>query len=132
MLYQAVQSLDEDVLRKVKRQTIKLEAYEQLQVHMRGRGLRSTFRPDSRAAGRALATHPAPWTSSSTPCGPAAQPAGLDAQGLRDGAAGAASSSASIRDSVCAPRILACTAGDKVFDFEEIVVGTDSLSFDDI
>lgn len=42
VLYQAVQSLDENVLRKVKRQTIKLEAYEQLQVHMRGRGLRST------------------------------------------------------------------------------------------
>ena len=41
VLYQAVQSLDEDVLRNVKRQTIKLEAYEQLQVHMRGRGLRS-------------------------------------------------------------------------------------------
>ncbi len=41
VLYQAVQSLDEDVLRNVKRQTIKLEAYEALQVHMRGRGLRS-------------------------------------------------------------------------------------------
>ncbi len=39
VLYQAVQSLDENVLRNVKRQTIKLEAYEQLQVHMRGRGL---------------------------------------------------------------------------------------------
>ncbi|HEY3442718.1 MAG TPA: radical SAM protein [Paludibaculum sp.] len=41
VLYQAVQSLDETVLKNVKRQTIKLEAYEQLQVHMRGRGLRS-------------------------------------------------------------------------------------------
>lgn len=41
VLYQAVQSLDEDVLRNVKRTTIKLEAYEALQVHMRGRGLRS-------------------------------------------------------------------------------------------
>jgi hypothetical protein len=41
VLYQAVQSLDEDVLRNVKRQTIRLEAYEQLQVSMRGRGLRS-------------------------------------------------------------------------------------------
>ena len=41
MLYQAVQSLDEDVLRKIKRETIKLEAYKALEVHMRGRGLRS-------------------------------------------------------------------------------------------
>ncbi len=41
VLYQAVQSLDEDVLRKIKRQTIKLDAYEELKVHMRGRGLRS-------------------------------------------------------------------------------------------
>lgn len=41
VLYQAVQSLDEDVLRKVKRQAIKLDAYKALEVHMRGRGLRS-------------------------------------------------------------------------------------------
>ncbi|MBL8701710.1 MAG: cobalamin-dependent protein [Alphaproteobacteria bacterium] len=41
VLYQAVQSLDEDVLRKVKRQNIKLDAYKQIEVHMRGRGLRS-------------------------------------------------------------------------------------------
>ncbi|HNH35873.1 MAG TPA: cobalamin-dependent protein [Rhodocyclaceae bacterium] len=41
VLYQAVQSLDEEVLRKVKRQAIKLDAYKALEVHMRGRGLRS-------------------------------------------------------------------------------------------
>ncbi len=41
VLYQAVQSLDEDVLRNVKRQTIKLDAYKQLEVHMRGRGLKA-------------------------------------------------------------------------------------------
>jgi radical SAM superfamily enzyme YgiQ (UPF0313 family) len=41
MLYQSVQSLDDLVLRNVKRQTIKLEAYEALQVYMRGRGMRS-------------------------------------------------------------------------------------------
>lgn len=41
VLYQAVQSLDENVLRKVKRQTIKLDAYKQLEVHMRGRGLKA-------------------------------------------------------------------------------------------
>jgi radical SAM superfamily enzyme len=33
--------MDENVLRNVKRQNIKLEAYGQLQVHLRGRGMRS-------------------------------------------------------------------------------------------
>jgi radical SAM superfamily enzyme YgiQ (UPF0313 family) len=41
VLYQAVQSLDENVLRKIKRDTIKLDAYKALEVHMRGRGLKS-------------------------------------------------------------------------------------------
>ncbi|MCP5152939.1 MAG: radical SAM protein [Ectothiorhodospiraceae bacterium] len=42
VLYQAVQSLDEEVLRNIKRENIKLDAYEALQVHMRGRGLKSS------------------------------------------------------------------------------------------
>jgi Radical SAM superfamily len=41
VLYQAVQSLDENVLRNIKRQSIKLDTYEQLRVHLLGRGLRS-------------------------------------------------------------------------------------------
>ena len=57
VLYQAVQSLDENVLRNVKRQTIKLEAYEQLQVHMRGRGLRSNSDLILGLPGETLATH---------------------------------------------------------------------------
>jgi hypothetical protein len=57
VLYQAVQSLDEDVLRNVKRQTIKLEAYNQLQVHMRGRGLRSTSDLILGLPGESLKTH---------------------------------------------------------------------------
>jgi radical SAM superfamily enzyme YgiQ (UPF0313 family) len=57
VLYQAVQSLDESVLRNVKRQTIKLEAYEQLQVHMRGRGLRSNSDLILGLPGETLNTH---------------------------------------------------------------------------
>src|SRR5690349_5333812 len=41
VLYQAVQSLDERTLKNVKRSTIKLDTYEQIQIHVRGRGLRS-------------------------------------------------------------------------------------------
>ena len=40
VLYQAVQSLDEGVLRNVHRQNIKLEVYEQIGAQVRGRGLR--------------------------------------------------------------------------------------------
>jgi len=42
MMYQAVQSLDEEVLENIKRQNIDLETYEKLQIHVRGRGLRSS------------------------------------------------------------------------------------------
>ena len=41
VLYQAVQSLDDRVLHQVRRSNIKKEAYEQIMVHVRGRGLRS-------------------------------------------------------------------------------------------
>jgi hypothetical protein len=57
VLYQAVQSLDEDVLRKVKRQTIKLDAYKALEVHMRGRGLRSISDLILGLPGESLGTH---------------------------------------------------------------------------
>ena len=57
VLYQAVQSLDVDVLRNVKRTAIILEAYEQLQLHMRGRGLRSTSDLILGLPGESLTTH---------------------------------------------------------------------------
>jgi histone acetyltransferase (RNA polymerase elongator complex component) len=41
VLYQVAQSIDENVLRNVKRQNIKLQASEQLQVLLRSRGMRS-------------------------------------------------------------------------------------------
>ena len=41
VVYQAVQSLDPGVLKNIKRSNIKLDAYEKVMVHIRGRGLRS-------------------------------------------------------------------------------------------
>ncbi|MCB9231944.1 MAG: hypothetical protein H6581_09790 [Bacteroidia bacterium] len=41
-MYQAVQSLDTSVLENIKRKNIKLETYEDIQIHIRGRGLRSS------------------------------------------------------------------------------------------
>ena len=57
VLYQAVQSLDEEVLRKVKRESIKLEAYKVLEVHMRGRGLRSVSDLILGLPGESLTSH---------------------------------------------------------------------------
>jgi radical SAM superfamily enzyme YgiQ (UPF0313 family) len=57
VLYQAVQSLDEDVLRKVKRSSIKLDAYKALEVHMRGRGLRSVSDLILGLPGESIHTH---------------------------------------------------------------------------
>ncbi|MFM1877126.1 MAG: hypothetical protein RL266_2863 [Bacteroidota bacterium] len=42
VLYQAVQSLDEEVLENIQRSNIKLEAYEELQVYIKGRGMKSS------------------------------------------------------------------------------------------
>jgi radical SAM superfamily enzyme YgiQ (UPF0313 family) len=57
VLYQAVQSLDENVLRNIKRQNIKLAAYEQIHVYMRGRGLRSNSDLILCLPGETLRTH---------------------------------------------------------------------------
>lgn len=57
VLYQAVQSMDENVLRNVKRQTIKLESYSELLLHMRGRGLRSNSDLILGLPGETIETH---------------------------------------------------------------------------
>src|SRR5262245_31382006 len=41
IVYQAVQSMDEETLRNIKRSNISTDAYEQVMIHVRGRGLRS-------------------------------------------------------------------------------------------
>ena len=41
VVYQAVQSLNEDVLRNIKRSNISLDSYQKIMIHVRGRGLRS-------------------------------------------------------------------------------------------
>jgi radical SAM superfamily enzyme YgiQ (UPF0313 family) len=42
VLYQAVQSLDDEVLENIQRSNIKIDAYKDLQVHIKGRGLKSS------------------------------------------------------------------------------------------
>jgi radical SAM superfamily enzyme YgiQ (UPF0313 family) len=132
VLYQAVQSLDETTLRNVKRSTIKLEAYEQIQIHVQGRGLRSNSDLILGLPGETLSSH-------------------LDAvRKLID--AGTSEmhnfqsmllkgSEMEMRDSRTMfkfesrfrvlPKNFGEYGDEKVFDMDEIVVSTDTMSFED-
>jgi radical SAM superfamily enzyme YgiQ (UPF0313 family) len=57
VVYQAVQSMDDEVLKNIKRQTIKLDAYEKILMHIRGRGLRSNSDLILGLPGESLTTH---------------------------------------------------------------------------
>lgn len=132
VLYQAVQSLDEDVLRKVKRQTIKLAAYEQLQVHMRGRGLRSNSDLILGLPGESLQTHLKSLhrlLDSNID-----QLHNFQAMMLK----GAELESRESREQFkfetryrVLPKNFGIYDGEMVFDVEEIIVATDTLPFDD-
>ena len=132
VLYQAVQSLDENVLRNVKRSTIKLEAYEQLQVQMMGRGLRSNSDLILGLPGETLETHLAALRKLLN--------AGVDQVTnfqlmMLKGSELEGSESRKMFSFQTQFRILpknfGIYGGEKVMDVEEIAVGSDTLSFDD-
>jgi len=132
VLYQAVQSLDENVLRNVKRSTIKLEAYEQLQVQMMGRGLRSNSDLILGLPGETLDTHLSALRKLLN--------AGVDQVTnfqlmMLKGSELEAAESRKMFSFRTLFRILSKNfgvyGGEKVMDIEEIAVGTDSLTFDD-
>jgi radical SAM superfamily enzyme YgiQ (UPF0313 family) len=132
LFYQAVQSLDEDVLRNVKRTAIKMEAFEQLRVYVRGRGLRSNTDLILGLPGETLASH---------------------LQGIRAILDGGMSRITNFQLMMLKgteleqlesrrmfnfrtgfrilPKNFGIYAGEKVIDIEEIVCATDSLPFED-
>ena len=132
VLYQAVQSLDEEVLRKIKREAIKLEAYKALEVHMRGRGLRSVSDLILGLPGESLQTHLKglhQLLDSNIH-----QMHNFQAMMLK----GAELESIESRDIFkfmtrfrVLPKNYGVYDGEKVFDVEEIIVGTDTLPFED-
>ena len=132
VLYQAVQSLDEEVLRKVKRESIKLEAYKALEVHMRGRGLRSVSDLILGLPGESLASHLRglhQLLDSNIH-----QMHNFQAMMLK----GAELESLESRELFkfdtrfrVLPKNYGVYNDEKVFDVEEIIVATDTLSFDD-
>ncbi len=132
VLYQAVQSLDEEVLRKVKREAIKLEAYKALEVHMRGRGLRSVSDLILGLPGETLTGHIKGLHSLLD--GNIHQMHNFQAMMLK----GAELESLESRELFkfdtrfrVLPKNYGVYEDEKVFDVEEIIVATDTLPFDD-
>jgi radical SAM superfamily enzyme YgiQ (UPF0313 family) len=132
VLYHAVQSLDEDVLRNIKRQNIKLAAYEQLRIHMRGRGLRSMSQLILALPGETRASHFAALRK--------LVDAGINKLQnfqlmLLKGTELETLDTRRTFTFTSKYRVLPKTFGiygdEKVFDIEEVVVSTDTLSFDD-
>ncbi len=132
LMYQAVQSLDENVLRNVKRSTIKMEAYEQLRVYMRGRGLRSNTDLILGLPGETLETHMNgirklldvglnQVTNFQLMMLKGTELETLESRKLFHFRSGFR----------ILPKNFGVYGGEKVFDVEEIVCATDTLPFDD-
>lgn len=132
MLYQAVQSLDEDVLRNIRRSNIKLQGYEQIQMYIRGRGLRSVSDLILGLPGESYKSHTEALFkmidagTNSMHCFQAMMLKGSDME------------AASARDEFkfmtrfrVLPKNFGVYGGEKVFDIEEVIVGTDTLPFED-
>jgi radical SAM superfamily enzyme YgiQ (UPF0313 family) len=132
VLYQAVQSLDEEVLRKVRRSNIKLSAYADIAVHLRGRGLRSSTDLILGLPGDTLQSHLATLHNmidlgtDQAHCFQAMMLKGSDME-----------TQATRKEFKfqtmfrLGPKNFGEYLGHKVLDVEEIVVTTDSLSFED-
>jgi len=132
VLYQAVQSLDETVLRNVKRQTIKLEAYEALQVHMRGRGLRSNSDLILGLPGETLQTHRRGLRKLLD--SGISQVTNFQLMMLKGTELETEASRREFKFRSAwrvLPKNFGIYGNEKVFDVEEIIVETDTLSFED-
>lgn len=132
VLYQAVQSLDEEVLRNVRRSNIKLEAYGQMQVHVRGRGLRSSTDLILGLPGESLQTHLSALHRmidlgvDQAHCFQAMLLKGADMESINSRNEFEFGTKFRVL-----PKNFGEYGGEKVFDIEEIVVETDTLPFED-
>jgi radical SAM superfamily enzyme YgiQ (UPF0313 family) len=132
VLYQAVQSLDENVLRKIKRETIKLDAYKALEVHMRGRGLKSISDLILGLPGESLETHLHGLTTLLD--SNIDQMHNFQAMMLKGSEMEKLESREVFKFDTrfrVLPRNFGVFEDNKVFDVEEIIVATDTLPFDD-
>lgn len=132
VVYQAVQSLDENVLRNVKRSTIKLETYEQILMHVRGRGLRSNSDLILGLPGESLQSHVS-GIQKLLDSG-VSQVTNFQLMMLK----GSEMETLKTREQYdfqtrfrVLPKNFGIYGGEKVFDVEEIVVSTDRMPFED-
>ncbi len=132
VIYQAVQSLDDETLKNIKRSNISKEAYEQVMIHVRGRGLRSLSDLILGLPGETLQTH---LTGINELMDAGTHEMHLfQAMMLKGSELETAESRQKYRfDSRfrVLPKNYGIYGGEKVFDVDEIVVATDTLSFDD-
>jgi radical SAM superfamily enzyme YgiQ (UPF0313 family) len=132
VVYQAVQSLNDDVLRHIKRSNIKLSAYEEVMIHIRGRGLRSNSDLIVGLPGETLQSH---VTAINTLIDAGTnQMHNLQLVLLK----GSELETLATRREFTfqtrfrvLPKNAGIYGGERVLDIEEIVVSTDTMSFDD-
>jgi hypothetical protein len=127
-----VQSLDETVLKNVKRSTIKLEAYEQLLMYIRGRGLRSNSDLILGLPGETLESHVS--SIHKLLDGGASQVTNFQLLLLKGSELETLESRQQFKFTSrfrIGPKNFGVYGGEKVMDIEEVVVETDTLTFDD-
>jgi radical SAM superfamily enzyme YgiQ (UPF0313 family) len=132
VVYQAVQSLDETVLKNVKRANIKLEAYSQLLMYIRGRGLRSNSDLILGLPGETLSSHVS--SIHKLLDGGASQVTNFQLLMLK----GSELETRASRDEFkfetrfrIGPKNFGMYGNETVMDVEEVVVATDTMSFED-
>jgi radical SAM superfamily enzyme YgiQ (UPF0313 family) len=132
VVYQAVQSLNDQVLINIKRSNIKLDAYEKVMIHVRGRGLRSNSDLIVGLPGETLQSHVEGLSAlidSGTNQMHNLQLLLLKGSELEtDESRSKFSFTSRWR---LGPKNFGVYGGHKVFDVEEIVVSTNTLSFED-
>ena len=132
VVYQAVQSLNDDVLRNIKRSNIKLKAYEEIMIHIRGRGLRSNSDLIVGLPGETLQSH-LQAIHSLIDAG-TNQMHNLQLVLLKGSELEQVSSREEFKFETrfrVLPKNFGIYGGDKVLDIEEIVVASDTMTFAD-
>ena len=132
VVYQAVQSLNDDVLRNIKRSNIKLQAYEDIMIHIRGRGLRSNSDLIVGLPGETLRSH-VQAIHSLIDAG-TNQMHNLQLVLLKGSELEKLESRKEFKFQTrfrVLPKNFGVYGGEKVLDIEEIVVSSDTMSFED-
>lgn len=132
VVYQAVQSLNDDVLRNIKRSNIKLQAYEEVMIHIRGRGLRSNSDLIVGLPGETLQSH-VQAIQSLIDAG-TNQMHNLQLVLLKGSELEKIATRSEFHFTTrfrVLPKNFGIYGDEKVFDIEEVVVATDTMSFKD-